>query len=59
MKTKVGDVKMYYEVSGNQNGSWLVILNGTKDNNNFNRIQARKYNKAFKVLNIDLSWQAN
>jgi hypothetical protein len=54
MEIKVEDIKMNYEISGNENGSWLVMLHGTDSYKNYESRETREHNRNFKVLNIDL-----
>lgn len=50
----VGNLKMYYEISGNQEGEWLILLHGMSGSTRCWKYQIDDFNKHFKVLNIDL-----
>lgn len=51
--------KMYYEISGNPNGEWLVLIHGMSGSTKCWKYQLKDFNKHFKVLNIDLLGHGN
>jgi pimeloyl-ACP methyl ester carboxylesterase len=51
---KVGKLEMYYEVSGNPHGEWLVLLHGISGSTRCWKYQVSDFNKYFRILNIDL-----
>lgn len=55
MKTKIGDAQMYYEISGNENGQWMVMLTGIKGTDKCSKSQMREFNKHYRVLSVDFS----
>ena len=46
--------KMYYEISGNPNGEWLVLIHGMAGSTRCWKHQFEDFNKNYKVLSIDL-----
>jgi pimeloyl-ACP methyl ester carboxylesterase len=52
---KIGNLKMYYEVSGNTNGDWLILLHGISGSTRCWKYQINDLNKHFRVLNLDLA----
>ncbi|HEX3028872.1 MAG TPA: alpha/beta hydrolase [Clostridia bacterium] len=50
----VGDLKMYYEISGNPDGEWLILLHGIAGSTRCWKYQIDDFNKHFKVLKLDL-----
>ncbi len=50
----VGNLKMYYEISGNQEGDWLILLHGISGSTRCWKYQIGDFNQHFRVLNIDL-----
>jgi hypothetical protein len=55
MKTRIGDVHMNYEISGNESRQWLVVLNGISGMKKCTEHQMKNFNKNYRVLNIDFS----
>ncbi len=55
----VGNLKMYYEISGKPDGEWLVLLHGISGSTKCWKNQVDDFNKHFKVLNLDLAGHGN
>jgi pimeloyl-ACP methyl ester carboxylesterase len=51
---QLGNLKMYYEISGNPNGDWLILLHGISGSTRCWKYQVGDFNKHFRVLNVDL-----
>jgi len=56
---KIGNLKMYYEISGKSNGDWLILLHGMSGSTRCWKYQINDLNKHFKVLNFDLAGHGN
>lgn len=52
---QIRDLKMYYEISGNPEGEWLVLLHGISGSTRCWKYQINEFNKHFKVLNLDMA----
>ncbi len=59
MYSKVGDYSMYYEISGNPEGDFLVLLHGISGSTRCWKYQIEDLNKHFRVLNVDLAGHGN
>lgn len=56
---EIRNAKMYYEISGNPNGDWLVMLHGFSASTKSWKKQLEEFNKHFRVLNFDLIGHGN
>lgn len=54
MMTKINNFEMYYEISGNENGEWLLLIHGLAGSTRCWKHQMEDFNKHFKVLSLDL-----
>lgn len=52
---QIRDLQMYYEISGNPEGDWLVLLHGISGSTKCWKYQINEFNKHFKVLNLDMA----
>jgi len=55
----IRDVKMYYEISGNPKGDWLILIHGISGSTRCWKYQVCDLNKHFHVLNLDLAGHGN
>ena len=55
MYMTVNDFKMFYEVSGNESGEWLVLVHGMFGSTRCWKYQINEFREHFKVLSIDLA----
>lgn len=55
----IRDQKIYYEISGNPNGDWLVLIHGISGSTRCWKNQTADFNQHFKVLNVDLIGHGN
>jgi pimeloyl-ACP methyl ester carboxylesterase len=51
--------KIYYEISGNPNGEWLVLIHGISGSTRCWKNQMDDFNQHFRVLNVDLLGHGN
>jgi len=56
---QIRDFKMYYEISGNPKGDWLVLIHGISGSTRCWKYQTDEFNKHFRVLNLDLVGHGN
>lgn len=56
---QIRDLKMYYEISGNPKGDWLVLIHGISGSTRCWKYQIEEFNKHFRVLNVDLAGHGN
>ncbi len=50
---------LYYEISGNSEAEWLLLIHGIAASTRCWKYQINEFNKHFKVLNIDLAGHGN
>ena len=55
----IRDQKIYYEISGNPNGDWLVLIHGISGSTRCWKNQMEDFNEHFSVLNVDLVGHGN
>lgn len=55
----IRDQKIYYEISGNPNGDWLVLIHGISGSTRCWKNQMEDFNEHFRVLNVDLVGHGN
>jgi len=56
---EIRNAKMYYEVSGNPAGDWLIMLHGFSASTKSWKKQLDEFNKHFRILNFDLIGHGN
>lgn len=56
---EIRDQKIYYEISGNPDGDWLVLIHGISGSTRCWKNQIRDFNEHFRVLNVDLIGHGN
>lgn len=54
MKVSLNDFEMYYEISGNESGEWLVLIHGLAGSTKCWKYQMEDFNRHFRVLNLDM-----
>lgn len=59
MKEKIGNTYLYYEISGIEEGPWLILLHGISGSTRCWKYQTESFNKHFHVLNLDLAGHGN
>lgn len=55
MKLQIKDIKMYYEITGNEDGPWLVLIHGLAGTTKCWKNQLDTFNKYYRVLNLELA----
>lgn len=56
---EIRNAKIYYEITGNPTGDWLVMLHGFSASTKSWKRQVQEFNKHFRVLNFDLIGHGN